>query len=138
MKRKLPGDLDQFLLRTPTGRPVGRVKSRKGRRIIDLLRKAQDEHCALCGEPFTKKCVVTLDHVFPKYYSFLHVGNLVASHEKCNNQKGSGDPKGCHLIWLQLANTRICSYRLGNENGPVTRSYKFEELPPDLLELTES
>lgn len=73
----------------------------------DLLR-VQRGHCGLCGLPIEHPLDVTRDHVIPLAAGGANsMGNFLASHWRCNNQKSDRPPTGCEILMLLTVNARL-------------------------------
>ncbi|WP_310530703.1 HNH endonuclease signature motif containing protein [Novosphingobium sp.] len=83
------------------------VKRRKARnRRRELIRLAQANRCALCGERLgsTKP---TFEHVQPRARGGRSHRNIVLTHENCNQRRADAPPTGCLLIMLEVVNAMV-------------------------------
>jgi 5-methylcytosine-specific restriction endonuclease McrA len=75
----------------------------------EMLFKAQDGQCALCGQvlDFAPK-FGSLDHCLPLSEGGRdHLGNLVLTHTECNRARSNDIPTGCEMVWLLAVNARL-------------------------------
>jgi 5-methylcytosine-specific restriction endonuclease McrA len=70
------------------------------------MRKAQRNRCAICGRSFGP-IMPTFEHVQPRSRGGEDEGNLVLTHNKCNQQRGADLPTGCLMLMLDVVNTRL-------------------------------
>jgi 5-methylcytosine-specific restriction endonuclease McrA len=78
-------------------------------RFLATLYELQGGICPICGAPMIDG-QTTIDHVRPKRGKRARHGlyqNALATHWRCNNQKGDREPTGCELIWLAAVNARL-------------------------------
>lgn len=75
----------------------------------EILYSAQEGICAICGDLIIPKA--SIDHVIPKAKGGVDkLGNLLATHYRCNNTKADNIPTGCQLVWLLAVNSRLGVY----------------------------
>lgn len=96
-------------------REMSKLKSKPG--MLSLLLLHQDRVCALCGKDIAPQSQMKLipqvrrasiDHVVPRSLGGVDkMGNMLASHSKCNGIKGDRMPNGCEMVWLQAVNARL-------------------------------
>jgi 5-methylcytosine-specific restriction endonuclease McrA len=79
-----------------------------------LLIEIQRNRCGICGshmaplnfnwmDPFFP----TLEHVWPRSKARKNAGNLILTHRRCNERKGSAAPTGCELVFLAWVNAKL-------------------------------
>lgn len=86
-----------------------------GRERALLIWRAQQGLCPICGqmlpddyEPRDPVAGWSFEHVWPRArYRFRQIGNLLITHQACNNAKQDRDPTGCELIWLAAVNAQL-------------------------------
>ena len=86
---------------------------RWGRRTVrrqhrQTLRRAQRNICALCGQTFGS-VPITFEHVVPRSRGGGNEGNLVLTHQRCNQRRADAAPTGCLLIWLNAVNAKVAA-----------------------------
>ena len=75
--------------------------------IVDLV-EHWDRRCAYCGTDVATALFArgpaqpTVDHFVPKSAGGRNVANLVLACSRCNNLKGSIDPRRLLMIWMTV------------------------------------
>lgn len=83
-------------------------------RVLAQLLDAQEGRCCLCHEPLDIAAPryedgANLDHVVPRVRGGRDADNLLATHRRCNSEKGGRSPTGCEVLWLAVVNLRIAA-----------------------------
>jgi hypothetical protein len=104
-----------FIKYEPSPR-VDRVRPRKEvTYLIERMAEAQKGLCILCGTriffdvelPDWAPQRASFDHVLPRSRGGVNVGNRLAAHRRCNEDKGNRMPTGCELVWLAAVNAKL-------------------------------
>lgn len=91
------------------------ASSHQKRAWREILRIAQLDICAGCGQPFGRKprgvyspYFPTLDHVLPRSCGGHHsLNNLLLKHRKCNEERKDTPATGCDILWQAVVDVRL-------------------------------
>ena len=91
--------------------PGGYAQAPYGFQLRRALDRAQGGLCGVCGLALVfgarARPKPTLEHVIPRARGGPGFGNVVRTHERCNNEKADRWPTGCELIFLMAVNARL-------------------------------